>query len=113
MKLSRLGKYITLLYKRNARINDLKLIFTGIQSDTSELNCILNDGMYEKVMIERFVEEAKTSKCFFDVGGNIGFYNVAYFKSSKGKAYVWEPIARYRIFNLINQFIQKVCGSWR
>ena len=93
---------------RVGTVKKTKLFFSGIASNTVELDSFKLHGFYERAMAERFIEDAKNSKVFFDIGGNIGNYNVLYTKVSNGQCYCWEPIKYFRVINRVNQFINKL-----
>lgn len=90
---------------RKAVVENTKLRFLGIASNTSEHSALKDEGMYEMSMAKEFKEEAKSSKIFFDIGSNIGNYSVLYRKVSKGKCYSWEPIFFYRFIHKLNELI--------
>ena len=70
-----------------------------------------DDGIYEKPMVDRFVEDAKNSRVFFDIGGNIGNYSIIYKKVSYGVCYCWEPEYRYIFLHWLNQLVN--FKNWR
>ena len=90
---------------RTGYVTKTKLFFAGIAANTSELESFKDHGFYERAMAERFREDALDSKVFFDIGGNIGNYNVLYMKASNGICYCWEPIKHFRFLNRFNQTI--------
>ena len=53
---------------RSTAYRDLNLKFIGIGNRTNELIAMRTDGIYEKVMVDRFVEDAQKSEVFFDIG---------------------------------------------
>ena len=93
------------LLVRSTSYSGLDLKFVGIGNKTNELIAMQSDGIYEKVMVDRFIEEAKKSKVFFDIGGNIGNYSIVYRKVSLGEIHCWEPEAKYNILHRINHKI--------
>ena len=97
--------FSTFFLIRNAFVGKTKLKFAGIASNTSEHKCFQEDGIYEKAMAVRFKEDAKDSKIFFDIGGNIGNYSVLYRKVSDGECYCWEPVFHFRLLHFFNQLI--------
>ena len=90
---------------RTGYVTKTKLFFSGVAENTAELESFKTHGFYERAMAERFKEDALDSKVFFDIGGNIGNYNVLYTKVSNGLCYCWEPI---KIFRFLNRFNQKI-----
>jgi hypothetical protein len=97
--------FSTFFLIRVGRVNKTKLFFSGIASNTAELESFKVHDFYEKAMAERFEEDALKSELFFDIGGNIGNYNVLYTKVSKGVCYCWEPINYFRFLNIFNQIL--------
>ena len=93
------------LLVRSTSYRDLDLKFIGIGNRTNELVAMKTDGIYEKVMVDRFIEAAQESEVFFDIGGNIGNYSIVYRKVSAGIAHCWEPETKYNFFHRINQYI--------
>ena len=99
--------FSTFFLIRVGQVNKTRLFFSGIASNTAELESFKLHGFYEKAMAERFEKDAIDSKVFFDIGGNIGNYNVLYAKVSNGICYCWEPIRYFRFINIVNQIINK------
>ena len=97
--------FSTFFLIRTGYVNKTKLLFSGIASNTAELESFKVHGFYERAMAERFKEDALDSKVFFDIGGNIGNYNVLYTKVSNGLCYCWEPVKYFRYLNRFNQLI--------
>lgn len=97
--------FSTFFLIRKAFVGNTKLRYFGIASNTSELECFKQDGIYEKAMSVRFKEDAKLSKIFFDIGGNIGNYSVLYRKVSDGSCYCWEPVKYFRFLHILNQYV--------
>tara|TARA_Y100000992_G_scaffold302667_1_gene278153 strand:- start:3698 stop:4489 length:792 start_codon:yes stop_codon:yes gene_type:complete len=97
--------FSTFFLIRDAFVGKTKLKFAGIASNTSEHKCFQEDGIYEKAMAVRFKEDAKDSKIFFDIGGNIGNYSVLYRKVSDGECYCWEPVFHFRLIHFFNQLL--------
>ena len=93
------------LLVRSTAYRDLNLKFIGIGNRTNELIAMRTDGIYEKVMVDRFVEDAQKSEVFFDIGGNIGNYSIIYRKTSSGICHCWEPETKYIWLHWINQLI--------
>lgn len=93
---------------RTGHVARTKLLFLGIASKTSELESFKIHGFYERAMVERFKEDALVSQVFFDIGGNIGNYNVLYTKVSKGLCYCWEPVWHFRFLNRLNQILNNL-----
>lgn len=100
--------FSTFFLARKAFVGNTKLRYFGIASNTSELDCFREDGIYEKAMSVRFKEDAKTSKVFFDIGGNIGNYSVLYRKVSEGSCYCWEPVTHFRFLHILNQYLNNL-----
>lgn len=99
--------FSTFFLVRTGVVKGTKLFFFGLASNTAELESFKQHGFYEKAMADRFIDDAKKSKVFFDIGGNIGNYNVLYTKASSGICYCWEPIKHFRFINILNQVINK------
>ena len=99
--------FSTFFLIRVGQVNKTKLFFSGIAANTAELESFRLHGFYERAMAERFEKDAIHSKVFFDIGGNIGNYNVLYAKVSNGLCYCWEPIGYFRLINIVNQIINK------
>ena len=49
---------------RVGTVKKTKLFFSGIASNTVELDSFKLHGFYERAMAERFIEDAKNSKFF-------------------------------------------------
>lgn len=97
--------FSTFFLIRVGKVNNTKLLFSGLAHNTAELESFKVHGFYERAMAERFERDAINSKIFFDIGGNIGNYNVLYNKVSNGLCYCWEPIRYFRFINIFNQII--------
>ena len=50
--------FTTFFLIRKGYVGDIKLLFFGIASDTSEMISFREDGIYERPMSERFIEDA-------------------------------------------------------
>ena len=96
---------------RSPHYRNLRLKFVGIANKTNELTAMEKDGIYEKAMVDRFLEDARKSEIFFDIGGNIGNYSLVYRKISEGTCHCWEPETKYMFLHRINQLLN--FKNWR